>query len=363
MLETCKMNYDSTISLRVNLSRVLDELIMDGSDMENIVQFLKSHEENIPDIYRHSAFAYSLYDIMVHPTGIDLFLIEHMGELRTVEFCYAANAIAESIYGNNGRSDMALARLRSLYRGNVNLVEFAKTLSIVPNFQDKFFRLDADIVDWLNRTSDQRDYSRVISHTYLGLSVFQAASFMKLTPSSQFLLLKTIQEKIIEGDFPSHIRNSVRIRNSGKIRAVYGELISTLLRQLLLLNQIEMFNWVLSVLELEGQYGAALIIRLAIENSISSTIPEGLRQMVDLTVIPDLEKKPSFEEVVFEMNLRETSFEPYNLFLYIYLDHDYLLSGMKGNKELIEFFNLPFDWDGMKWLKDDYAVPPREYPF
>jgi hypothetical protein len=252
---------------------------------------------------------------------------------------------------------VALARLRTLYRGNVNLVEFAKTLSIVPNFQDKFFKFDADIVDWLNRTSDQRDYSRVISHTYLGLSVFQAASFMKLTPSSQFLLLKTIQEKMIEGDFPT------RIWNPGRIRLVYGELISTLLRQLLLLNQIEMFNWVLSVLELEGQYGAALIIRLAIENSISSTIPECLRQMVDLTVIPDVEKKPSFEEVVFEMNLRETAFEPYNLFLYIYLDHDYLLSGMKENKELIEFFNLPFDWDGMKWLKDDYVGPQREYPF
>ena len=350
------MNYDTSISDSVNLSRVLDEMIMDGSPMESIVQFLHSHESDIHDIYRNSAFAYRLYDVMAHPEGIDVFLIEHMGDLRTTEFCYAANAMAEYIYGNNG-SEVALARLRTLYRGNVNLVEFAKTLSIVPNFQDRFFNFDADIVDWLNHSSDQRDYSRVISHTYLGMSVFQAASFMKLTPSSQFLLLKTIQEKMIEGDFPS------RIGNSGKIRIVYGELTSTLLRQLLLLNQIEMFNWVLSVLELEGQYGAALITRLAIENSISGTIPEGLRQMVDLAVIPDLEKKPSFEEVVFEMNLRETSFEPYNLFLYIYLDYDYLLRGMKENKELIEFFNLPFDWDGMKWLKDDYTVPQREYPF
>lgn len=350
------MNYDSDISSNVNLSRVLDEMIMDDSPMESVVQFLRSHENDIPDIYRNSAFVYRLYDVMAHPDGIDPFLIDHMGELRTIEFCYAANAVAERIYGNNG-SDTALARLRSLYKGNVYLVEFAKTLSIVPNFQDKFFNFDADIVDWLNHTSDQRDYSRVISHTYLGLSVFQAASFMKLTPSSQFLLLKTIQEKIIEGDFPSHIRNS------GKIRTVYGELISTLLRQLLLLNQIEMFNWVLSVLELKGQYGAALLIRLAIENSISSTIPESLRQMVDISAIPDLEKKASFEEVVFEMNLRETSFEPYNLFLYIYIDHDYLLRGMKENKELIEFFNLPFDWDEMNWLKDDYTVPQREYPF
>lgn len=350
------MNYDTAISDSVNLSRVLDELIMDGSPMESIVQFLHSHESDIPDIYRNSAFAYRLYDVMAHPEGIDPFLIDHMCSLRTVEFCYAANAIAEYMYGNDGH-DMRIARLKSLYKGNVNLVEFAKTLSIVPNFQDRFFKFEVDVVDWLNRTSDQRDYSRVISHTYLGMSVFQAASFMKLTPSSQFLLLKTIQEKTIEGDFPE------RIGNSGKIRTVYGELLSALLRQLLLLNQIEMFNWVLSVLELDGQYGAALITRLAIENSISSTIPESLRQMVDLTAIPDLEKKPSFEEVVFEMNLRETSFEPYNLFLYIYIDHDYLLSGMKENKELIEFFNLPFDWDGMKWLKDDYAVHQREYPF
>ena len=34
------MNYDSEISLNVNLSRVLDELILDGTDLETIVQFL-----------------------------------------------------------------------------------------------------------------------------------------------------------------------------------------------------------------------------------------------------------------------------------------------------------------------------------
>ena len=57
------MNYDSTISKDVSLSRVLDEMIVDGSDFDIIVQFLKSHESSIKDIYAHSVFVYDLYDL------------------------------------------------------------------------------------------------------------------------------------------------------------------------------------------------------------------------------------------------------------------------------------------------------------
>ena len=40
-----------------------------------------------------------------------------------------------------------------------------------------------------------------------------------------------------------------------------------------------------------------------------------------------------------------------------------LMKGMKENKELLEFFSLPFDWDGLKWMKDDYKIETRFSPF
>ena len=52
-----------------------------------------------------------------------------------------------------------------------------------------------------------------------------------------------------------------------------------------------------------------------------------------------------------------------SLFLYIYLDCDYLLQGMRENKDLMEFFNLPFDWDELAWLNDKFVVNVRSWPF
>ena len=57
------MNYDSSISDQVNLSKVLDEMLVDGTEMEVVLAFLKSHENSISEIFKGSAFVYSLYDL------------------------------------------------------------------------------------------------------------------------------------------------------------------------------------------------------------------------------------------------------------------------------------------------------------
>ena len=304
------MNYDSEISLNVNLSRVLDELILDGTDIDTIVQFLKSHEKDIPDIYRGSAMVYDLYDFGAHPYRMDLFLVEHINDLRTVDFCFAVNSLATFLHAT-GANSYVLGEIKKKYHGVVELVKFDRAGWRGMYGEDRFFNGEKNLVEWLNKTSDSRDFGSLISHSYLALSAFQASTFLQLKPASQFSLLK---------------------------------------------------SWVVDVLEFKERYGSSTMILAAIRDVISSLIPKSLNDMVSGPGYDD-KNRVSYEEVVFEMNLLDNGFEQTNLFLYIYLDGDYLLQGMKENKDLMEFFNLPFDWEELKWLKDDFKVNLREWPF
>jgi hypothetical protein len=350
------MNYDSSISLNVNLSRVLDELIIDGTNLETIVQFLKSHERDIPDIYRNSSMVYNLYDFVAHPYRVDPFLVEHINDLRTVNFCFALNSLA-TFLNATGASMTILNEIRSRFRGVVELVKFSRNGWDGVNAEDRFFRCEMNLVDWLNKTNDSRDYRMLISHSFLAMSAFQASTFMQLCPASQFLLLKTIQEEVLATG------RNYRVKfESGVVYSVYGEMVCTLLRQILSLNRVDMFNWVVDVLNLKERYGSSTILLSVVRDSLSKMIPKSLRDMVDISGY-DYMEKVSYEEVVFEMNLLNNGFEQSNLFLYIYLDNDYLLQGMKDNKDLMEFFNLPFDWDELNWLKDDHKVNVRQSPF
>ena len=350
------MNYDSEISLNVNLSRVLDELILDGTDIDTIVQFLKSHEKDIPDIYRGSAMVYDLYDFGAHPYRMDLFLVEHINDLRTVDFCFAVNSLATFLHAT-GANSYVLGEIKKKYHGVVELVKFDRAGWRGMYGEDRFFNGEKNLVEWLNGTSDSRDFGSLISHSYLALSAFQASTFLQLKPASQFSLLKSLQECVLEAG-----RNHYSTKEIGVVYSVCGECVYSLLRQLLAINQIEMFNWVVDVLEFKERYGSSTMILAAIRDVISSLIPKSLNDMVSGPGY-DNKNRVSYEEVVFEMNLLDNGFEQTNLFLYIYLDGDYLLQGMKENKDLMEFFNLPFDWEELKWLKDDFKVNLREWPF
>ena len=352
------MNYDSEISLNVNLSRVLDELILEGTDLDTIVQFLKSHERDIPDIYKGSAMVYDLYDFGAHPYRLDPFLVEHIQDLRTVDFCFAVNALATFLCATESNSYL-LRELRGRFHGTVELVRFSRTGWDGINGEDRFFRCEKNLVEWLNKTNDPRDYRSLLSHSYLALSAFQASTFLQLNSQSQFLLLKTLQECLMEVG-----RNWRGHGDYGVFLAVYGEFAYTLMRQLLACNKMDIFNWVVDVLDFKNRYGSSTILMSAIRDTIFKLIPKSLCDMVENgSGYCETNERVSYEEIVFEMNLLDNGFEQTNLFLYIYLDDDYLLRGMKENKDLMEFFNLPFDWDELAWLKDDFKVNLRAWPF
>ena len=57
------MTYDSSISTEVSLSKILDQMILDDTPIDIIVQFLESHESCVKDIFANSVFVYDLYDV------------------------------------------------------------------------------------------------------------------------------------------------------------------------------------------------------------------------------------------------------------------------------------------------------------
>ena len=354
------MNYDSTISDKVNLSRVLDEMVMDGTELETIVQFLKNHEKDIPDIYTHSAFVYDLYDFGAHPYRFDTFLVEHIEDLRPIDFFFAVNSLAMFLK-STGASDSLLGELKERYHGTEDLVKFSRAGWDGIREEEKFHRCGMGLVEWLNGISDQRDFRNIISHSYFAMSAFQASTFVHLNPAAQFALLRMLQECVAEVGYNHYRAMWFEI---GMKYDVLGEMLCSLLRQLLFLNLVDLFNWTVDVMQFNGRYCPTAVLQEAVKHSLSNVIPKSLLDMVDGSGIEcEGHEQTSYEEVVFEMNLLETKFEPCDLFLYIYLGHDHMLMGMRENKELLEFFSLPFDWDELAWLKDGHKVEKRNSPF
>jgi len=362
------MNYDNSISDQVKLSRVLDELILDGSELETIVQFLKQHERDIPDIYKHSAMAYDLYDLGRHPYRVDPFLVKHIDDLRETDFLFALNSLATFSIATENKG--LLQELKDRFHGRVDVVKFIRSGWEGVYGEDKFYTCETNLVEWLNKevgdcqtkVVSTVDAAKFISRSFLALSAFQASTFLNLNPTAQFILLKGF-----DGAFSdSRALRGSRTPDPSVTYSVYGDILGGLLRQLLVLNQTEIFNWVLDVLEFDGGYCESTVLQATVKASFYKLIPESLSDKVSVSGYLETrnEDRMSFEEIVFEMNLLETTFEPYDLFLAIYLGKDYLLKGMKENKELLEFFSLPFDWDGLKWMKDDYKIEKtRVSPF
>ena len=344
------MNYDSTISTDVSLSRVLDEMIADGSDFDLIVQFLKSHESNIKDIYANSALVYDLYDIGRHPYRVDPFLVKHIDDLRATDFLFAVSSLAAFSTANENKD--LFRELKDRFHGNLVVAQLIRTGWGGIYGEYEVYTCKTSIVEWLNKMEGPNDASRFIAHSLLSLSAFQAFTFMNLNPSIQYILLKGLLTVFSE----SILRGS-RSRDPTLAKSVYGYILCGLLRQLLVLNQIEMFNWVLDVLGFNAKHCCdSILLRESVKNSFHDLIPISIFDKVrvsDFRDSDDDEDKMSFEEIVFEMNLMGTTFEPYNLFLAIYLGNNYLLKGMKENKELLEFFSLPFDWEDLNWMKDE----------
>lgn len=354
------MNYDNSISDQVKLSRVLDELILDGAELETIVKFLQQHERDIPDIYKHSAMAYDLYDLGRHPYRVDPFLVKHIDDLRETEFLFALNSLATfSIATDDCKS--LIQELKDRFHGHKDVAKFIRSGWEGVYGEDKFYTCEINLVDWLNKIVSAQDAAKFISRSFLAISAFQASTFLNLNPAAQFTLLKGFEEAFSDSRTFRWKRNDDPVVSC----TIYGDILCGLLRQLLALNQTEIFNWVLDVLDFNGGYCASTVLQEAVKASVYKLMPESLADKVRVSGYLETRKEDriSFEELTFEMNLLETTFEPYDLFLAIYLGKDYLLKGMKENKELLEFFSLPFDWDSLKWMKDDYKIETRFSPF
>ena len=351
------MNYDSSISDQVNLSKVLDEMILDGTEHETIVQFLKSHERSISEIYKGSAFAYALYDLGTRTySPHEDFLFNHITDLSDVDCCYAASILATAALAFEGSNFKVVHELRAMIAPRMSVMrDFVRAGWRGSLADEKIVTGEIGLIEHLEAlTKDERDMRSFLTTSHLARTVFMASTFLRLSPTCQYMALRIAKG----GDTRDY-------RRGNPIGIVFGHMVCSLLKQLLALGEVEMFNWVEKVTELG--YGP---LGWQVRDNLLSTIPASIKDMgiegngsiMDWLGRSGKEKQPaSFEEVVFEMNLVSSEFEPCDLFLFIYFFNKALMDGMKENAELLEFFSLPFNWSELSQFKDVHGRPIQKY--
>lgn len=331
------MNYDHSISSEVSLSKVLDEMIMDGTDFKVIMAFLESHESQIEDIYKHSAFVYDLYDLAAHPYRVNAFLARHVESLHPLDMCFAAESLAHFLVSEDIYPEV-MKELREMLHGNADLIRFRANGYKGRFIEDaKVASGDIDFNKLVDAISaDKRDVKMFLQESYLARSMLMAGNFLRFSTRAQYVILSSI------GDIFGAIGWSARSPILHLAHAV-----NTLLKQLLVSGETDTFNWVVNVLRLNNPTNTRTLEKLWSDQfeRIPSVLSERFHK--------DLR---TFEEIVFEMNMMETQFDVLDLFLYIYLFDTKLLIGMIENTELLEFFNLPFDWNELENLKSDWRV-------
>ena len=102
-----------------------------------------------------------------------------------------------------------------------------------------------------------------------------------------------------------------------------------LMKQLLCSGHVDLFKYIQDMLSKQAKYD----IKVLLFNSLPETIRNG--------IFPG---GLGFEEIVFEMNMVDSTFDTLNLFLYVCLYGGKLRKAMIENPDLLEFFNLPFDY-------------------
>lgn len=322
------LTYDHTISREVSLSRVLDEMVMDDTPIEVIVEFLRKHSNSIPDIYKESALVFAIYDVFANPVSSisredKAFLYDNLKYLSSVDLFYAGvTAIISEKY-----KDITL--FGSIDTGLINKVRKSmSTGDIITPTRGIFCGCSKD-VEWIvncngvvelfnNANSDIRDIGSLVGCSYLFKSAMMYYNFMAMDSTTQLLLLSCMHKYINRGQ-----------------TEVYVEIVFSLLKQLLYANQVEMFNWVLDVVNYGGWY-----VSTSLANHGFKFIPETIANEIRI-------KKSSFAEIVFSMNMLNTQFDTLNLFMTLYFGYANLFS-QDGVSDLMEFFNLDFDWNKLQ---------------
>ena len=330
------MNYDHSISSEVSLSKVLDEMILDGTDFNVVVAFLESHESQIEDIYQHSAFVYDLYDLAAHPYRVNAFLTRHVDALPASDMCFASASLANFLVAEDIYPEL-MKELRELLHGNANVIRFRADGYKGRFREDEMVASnDIDFNKFVEAIAiDKRDAKTFLQESYLARSMLMATNFLNFSARAQFIILSSIDDILRYGGG----------RHSAERHIAHA--FNTLLKQLLVAGDTQMFNWIVNVLDL-GKTTKRLIIE-SLWSDQFERIPASLGERFG-------KELNTFEEIVFEMNMMETQFDVLDLFLYIYLFDSKFFKGMRENTELLEFFNLPFDWKDLERLKPDWMV-------
>ena len=317
------MNYDPSISTEVSLSKILDEMILDGTDLQIVVSFLEGHESQIGEIYKHSAYVYDLYDLAAHPYRINDFLVKHIVDLPGYDKCFAANLLMGLLIQEDYRPD-----IRNLLRKLISSDwDFSKFRGVgYRGLRDDILVAvgDIDISKVVETaTNDERDIRYILNHSYLGRSILMASNFLRFSTKAQFMVLKELSRSLY--------------CNSPLVGPT-----NDLLKQLLIANEVDMFNWVVNVLGV-GYTGTE--VNLALYEDMENRVPTKLAMIG--------KDEMTFEETVFDMNMVETQFDVLDLFIYLYNHCPNRVRGMVEFPDLLEFFNLPFKWEELERLKQN----------
>ena len=328
-------NFDGSISTEVSLSRILDEMIMDGTDIDVVVRFLRQHEKDIPDIFRDSAFVYDLYDF-ANIRDLDPFLVRHMVDLSAIDCFFAMNLYAAKVHertvhtipGLTGAVNKAIRDNLFFFLGNR---EQKTPISVLNG--------SISLWDYVNSITDIRDMRFFVRNSYMGRSLFMARNFLMLSSSAQFLVLSSIAPQI-KNDWTT---------KAVVCNRVLAHFLLSLIKQMLRAGNTDMFNWILNVTCADK---SSLVCVKVLDELRRVGFPKSISDML----CPEFESgkvTAEFAEVVFEMNLFGGQIEPMDVFLYIYLNRGKQFNSMLENTDFLdEFFNLTFEWRELEKLRD-----------
>ena len=331
------MQFDGEISTEVSLSRILDEMLTDGTDREVVVKFLHQHEDDIPDIFRGSDFVYDLYDITL-TSELDPFLVKHMEHLRPID-CFFAMKHYAIAHGN--KSVHALpeleAAIQNVRQESIFLAEDKWGQKIPWEVIDG----DTTIWDYINGMTDERDVRSFLRSNYLSRSLFVAKNFLRLSTSAQFLVItQNVVNGVAYGLSWGSPKSLVRQR-------VNVHMLISLIRQVLAAGDVEMFNWIANV---AGLHNHTCLFSEKFMSEVLSRIPH--KSIRDMILPPSWTMpKPAFEEIVFETNMYGGRVDGVDVFLALYFSGKHIES-MKKNKDLLEFLSLSFDPSEVEHLKE-----------
>ena len=193
---------------------------------------------------------------------------------------------------------------------------------------------DRDFVKLMDSISaDKRDVRTMLQESYLARSMLMYGNFVRFDTRTQFFILTSLVDVL-----------SDKYRSKRQNHQFLVGAMNNLLKQMLVANDTEAFNWVVNVMKIG--YGEA---SAAMWSDLYARIPKSIGDAFGRTL-------NTFEETVFEMNMVETQFDVLDLFMLIYLFEGKLFKGMRENVELLEFFNLPFDWNELEKLKPNWRL-------